>query len=1115
VNVHRWTLAAAFALTCLLPTPSFAGTGKIRTAGAKRLLDFCVSVRFDATQQQLTNIERAFADANVVLADATDGQFEFGKVSIINGSMGSREADVFVLEPEGRAYATCGLYGTPGEHITFYYPSNFVANPTADGDAYTVAHEFMHHVWGVKDEYSGPGGPAECEPQPGSGDASFCLLDNYFVRGGNNSTGTGNYTLDELCVESNHDPDFDTWEETKWMQSCWERLATHPTRALTPPADLPDDAPPATTAPIFRYPSADRRFVLCLDRSSDESAQGDSRLNYEKQAANTFIDLLPEGDELAIVSFANFATVDFALTEMDSAAREAAKDAIAALVAGGTTSLGAGIEAARDLITAQGDTPCAQSIVLLTDGLGNTGIDELSLVPSLIEGEMSVISIAVGTSVSVANLQSIATDTGGRFLVLAGSADFAPLISVLSAEVIGGAANADVGGSVAEGDTVDIEVIVDTLMNDVTFVLAWPELADDLDLFLRTPSGRIITLQDALNDPDITFVDENGTEIFFIAGSAVEDGIWSAFVTGREVFDDGSFCLLTLHTLEEAVVVGAPDQPLYDITQSIMVSATPRYLGNAVAGATVVGTFTRPDGTTGPLTFTDDGAAPDDIADDGVYSALFSSFNGVTGAYSFDLQVENVDGTTFAGEGHYASVGAPVFTESAPPFIRIATTSAVVTDVNTAPVVSCPGLVELECDLGGESGGTPGVIEVGVFDANGDALTVEWRVGGVLVQTDEISGGAPPTQALVQLPWSFGDGVHGVSVTVSDGQSMHQCTATVSVADGTGPSLTALPEPAILWPPNNRLVDIDVEILLTDDCDAEPGLELRAIRSSEDPGDEEDIVGADIGSPDTAFQLRAQRDGANDGREYTITYRAVDASGNFSDHVSTVLVPHDNADPAIVASQGAFVADGTDLRPAARSYVVVAPAEAVESIEPGSVRVGNQDGTTRPIGIHLLSVVGDERPDTIFEFDAEETRELRAASPDPIGLWFLTTAGKFFGTEDIFALGEPVAIVPSTGVPGTGESGSIGLYRPIPNPFRGTSRLAYSVPAGGASVRIDVYDVQGRRIRQLRDEPQAGGVHEVVWDGRTGASRPVPSGVYFFRVAIGSDVRTMRVTLLR
>ena len=56
--------------------------------------------------------------------------------------------------------------------------------------------------------------------------------------------------------------------------------------------------------------------------------------------------------------------------------------------------------------------------------------------------------------------------------------------------------------------------------------------------------GRIIASDvlpmDAL--PDVTFIQDEGTEIYIIEGVLVEPGTYSAFVRGGQVFDDGSFC---------------------------------------------------------------------------------------------------------------------------------------------------------------------------------------------------------------------------------------------------------------------------------------------------------------------------------------------------------------------------------------------------------------------------------------------------------------------------------------------------------------------------------------------------------------------------------------------
>jgi hypothetical protein len=68
-----------------------------------------------------------------------------------------------------------------------------------------------------------------------------------------------------------------------------------------------------------------------------------------------------------------------------------------------------------------------------------------------------------------------------------------------------------------------------------------------------------------------------------------------------------------------------------------------------------------------------------------------------------------------------------------------------------------------------------------------------------------------------------------------------------------------------------------------------------------------------------------------------------------------------------------------------------------------------------------------------------------------------------------------------------------------PNPFAGTTRIAYSVPTRGhASMRI--YDTAGRLVRVLFDETVAEGQHAAEWDGLDRSGSPVASGVYFVRL---------------
>jgi len=79
-----------------------------------------------------------------------------------------------------------------------------------------------------------------------------------------------------------------------------------------------------------------------------------------------------------------------------------------------------------------------------------------------------------------------------------------------------------------------------------------------------------------------------------------------------------------------------------------------------------------------------------------------------------------------------------------------------------------------------------------------------------------------------------------------------------------------------------------------------------------------------------------------------------------------------------------------------------------------------------------------------------------------------------------------------------------------PNPFRDATSLGFDLP-GEASVRMDVFDAAGRRVRTLATGRRPAGAHEVAWDGRDAAGRTVAPGVYFWRVRADGATRSGKV----
>lgn len=64
-----------------------------------------------------------------------------------------------------------------------------------------------------------------------------------------------------------------------------------------------------------------------------------------------------------------------------------------------------------------------------------------------------------------------------------------------------------------------------------------------------------------------------------------------------------------------------------------------------------------------------------------------------------------------------------------------------------------------------------------------------------------------------------------------------------------------------------------------------------------------------------------------------------------------------------------------------------------------------------------------------------------------------------------------------------------------PNPANPGTVISYDVRRGG-QVSLRLYDIRGRKVRELVDGWKAAGAHRAFWDGRDGAGRAVASGRY-------------------
>ncbi len=78
-----------------------------------------------------------------------------------------------------------------------------------------------------------------------------------------------------------------------------------------------------------------------------------------------------------------------------------------------------------------------------------------------------------------------------------------------------------------------------------------------------------------------------------------------------------------------------------------------------------------------------------------------------------------------------------------------------------------------------------------------------------------------------------------------------------------------------------------------------------------------------------------------------------------------------------------------------------------------------------------------------------------------------------------------------------------------PNPFNAATVMRYSLPHP-ADVKIEIFDILGRRVKTLVDERQQAGYHQVIWNAENQSS-----GIYLYRIEAGDNVETRKMVLLR
>lgn len=81
-----------------------------------------------------------------------------------------------------------------------------------------------------------------------------------------------------------------------------------------------------------------------------------------------------------------------------------------------------------------------------------------------------------------------------------------------------------------------------------------------------------------------------------------------------------------------------------------------------------------------------------------------------------------------------------------------------------------------------------------------------------------------------------------------------------------------------------------------------------------------------------------------------------------------------------------------------------------------------------------------------------------------------------------------------------------------PNPFNPSTHIHFMLPEA-SHVRLDIYNILGKRVATLYDEPLQAGVHTALWDSKDEFGNDVGSGTYFYVLSLADNL-TMKGKLL-
>lgn len=669
-----------------------------------RLIDLTVSLykttATEAERQPYVALFQLFADA---LYETSNGAHKIRTITVYDNGRFSDRADILWIANEAQPRATTNGYGKGRGTVNMgdtIFGNLSITNPNDRGVFLnTLIHEWGHYMYGVLDEYAGdktsndPGSPqvGDTPPIPCSimcaagQDINFATLNFSTPKStaGANRTQTAQYRTfqasdwETVARTPNDDPQSERGKRNYWP----DLAAKQPPAGQDPSVELPANQAAARASLNIVWADANatttKQRIFLVNVSADMGE--DNKLTSAKLALKNYIDGANQGDQIAIITFADVHAVVQPFTTIDSpATRTAIKDQIDTIQAKpgvNDRKIDAADQAALAILAQAANNAVIidRWVFVIIDGgyTDQTNPHIFQKVPDqhgniplfvfnyaatnkpndLFSNSLELMRPFVGGYTTIgADGFTIPTAASAEQDDVDGSELFDALADVdQEASPI---LDVDLGTSynltVEPGAPFSTPIFVDATLDELEIAVFYDGEESGAELLLLDPSEQE-------NDPPLC--DSDGVEtLCYYSISEPDAGEWwleiGAAGSARSIDYEATGYALDGFTYQATLSSLAGNFVQYP-QEIVLVAELSRI--ERIAKAGVEAWVEKPDGDFADLSLRDNGVAPDDTADDGLYTGILPYDR--PGDYYITAVFDNIDGVAVFTQAGMADAG--------------------------------------------------------------------------------------------------------------------------------------------------------------------------------------------------------------------------------------------------------------------------------------------------------------------------------------------------------------------------------------------------------------------------------------------------------------------------